>query len=69
MKLLTVTRKAKFAGAMLPYWIISEDVVNEIPARFQKYTEAKMDATGHARPTISPEHLESLGICIQNGET
>ena len=69
MKTLTVTRKSKIAGAMLPYWIISADVINEMPARFQKYTEAKMDATGHARPTIAVEQLDALGVRIGNGET
>ena len=69
MRTLTVTRKGKLAGGMLPYWIISADIINQMPARFQKYTEAKMDATGHARPTIAVEQLDALGIRIGNGET
>lgn len=69
MRTLTVTRKGRIAGAMLPYWIISADVIHEMPARFQKYTEAKMDVTGHARPTIDVGQLDALGVRIGNGET
>ncbi|SCZ81448.1 hypothetical protein [Pseudobutyrivibrio xylanivorans] len=70
MKKIKVTRKKKFAGALMPYWII----VNERKSIFMNDYALNGDicditSSGVPVARISVEELDCLGTRIMNGQT
>lgn len=70
MKKLIITRKKKFSGAILPYWII---VGTRKKLFMQQYgfegDLCKMNFQGFAAARIDVEELDRLGTRIGNGQT
>lgn len=70
MKKLIITRKKKFAGALLPYWIM---VGTRKKLFMQQYgfegDLCKMDFQGFAVARIDVKELDRLGTRIGNGQT
>lgn len=70
MKKLIITRKKKFSGAILPYWII---VGTRKKLFMQHYgfegDLCKMNFQGFAVARIDVEELDRLGTRIGNGQT
>ena len=69
MKTVIITRKKQLANALLPYWIIPAQAVEQQPAHFQTPGQVRLDAAGHPRPTLNPESLAEIGAPVRNGET
>ncbi len=69
MKTVIITRKKQLANALLPYWIIPAQAVEQQPTHFQTLKQVRLDATGHPRPTLNPESLAEIGAPVRNGET
>jgi len=69
VRTIVITRKNKFAGSLLPFWIISADVCMQIPARFQTIDRVLVDWNGQPRSTIHVRMLDEIGVRIKNGET
>jgi len=70
MKKIKVTRKKKFTGALMPYWII----VNERKSIFMNDYALNGDicditSSGVPVARISIEELDCLGTRIMNGQT
>ena len=69
MKTVIITRKKQLANALLPYWIIPAQAVEQQPARFQTMENVRTDSVGRPIPTLNPESLAEIGAPVRNGET
>ena len=69
MKTVIITRKKKFAGALVPYWIIGASIADGMPDRFQTPDTVQVSEAGFPIPTLHPEMLAQLGAPVKNGET
>ena len=68
MKTVIITRKSQLANALVPYWIIPAQAVSLQPTHFQTLDQVRLDATGHPRPTLPTEDLQTLGVPVANGK-
>ena len=69
-KTLIVTRKKKFASALMPYWIIAGISKNDFMEQYGLVDElCGQSESGHPIPRIDMAVLDEIGTRIQNGET
>ena len=67
---VTVTRKKKFAGALMPYWIITGIRKEEFAAKYHIQGDlCQNDRYGRPVPRITIENLDKEGIRIENGKS
>lgn len=69
MKRVIVTREKKFAGALVPFWIVAAELVDRFPSRFQQIGDVQLDGTAFPRPTLPAEALAEVGAPVKNGES
>lgn len=71
MKTITITRKRKFASALMPYWIILSPAGKD---EFMRRHHLEGDLCQHSEtgmpiPRLDTAVLDGIGIRIANGET
>jgi len=67
---ITVTRKKKFAGAVMPYWIITRVSKAEFCAQYGlDGDKCEQSESGFPVPRIDMSVLDETGTRIGNGET
>lgn len=69
MKTVIITRKSQLANALVPYWIIPAQAVEQQPTHFQTLEQVRLDAAGHPRPSLPVEDLQRIGVPVANGQT
>ena len=70
MKNIKVIRKKKFAGAVMPYWIIAHKAKTDFKAEFGLEGDAcNMSMAGFPVSRIDMHILDSIGTRIRNGQT
>lgn len=70
MKIISVTRKKKFAGAVMPYWIIFQKSKADFMSEFGLQDDAcKMSEAGFPVSRIDIHELDCIGTRIMNGQT
>ena len=70
MKTIKVTRKKKFAGAFMPYWIITHEPKADFMVELGLKGDAcEMTGAGFPVPRIDIQLLDSIGTRIMNGQT
>lgn len=71
MKTITITRKRKFASALMPFWIIVSRETRQafMDAHGIESPLGTHDALGQPVPRIAVEELDQIGIRISNGQT
>ena len=70
MEKITVTRKKKFAGAVMPYWIITRVSKAEFCAQYGlDGDKCEQSESGFPVPRIDMSVLDETGTRIGNGET
>ena len=70
MKNIKVIRKKKFAGAVMPYWIIAHKAKTDFKAEFGLEGDAcDMSMAGFPVSRIDMHILDSIGTRILNGQT
>ena len=70
MKSITVTRKKKFASAVMPYWIITRMSKADFCAKYGLEGDmCEQNGSGFPVPRIDINVLDELGTRINNGET
>ena len=70
MKNIKVIRKKKFAGAVMPYWIIAHKAKTDFKAEFGLEGDAcNMSMAGFPVSRIDMHILDSIGTRILNGQT
>ncbi len=70
MKRIKVTRKKKFAGSTMPYWVIVQKKRADFMAEMGLEGEAcKMSEAGFPISRIDIQELDRIGIRIMNGKT
>ena len=70
MKNIKVIRKKKFAGAVMPYWIIVHKAKTDFKAEFGFEGDAcDMSMAGFPVSRIDMHILDSIGTRILNGQT
>ncbi len=68
--MIKVTRKKKFAGAVMPYWIICQESKNDLMSRLELKGDAcEMSEAGFPLPRIDIQELDRIGTRIMNGQT
>jgi hypothetical protein len=68
MKKITIARKKKFAGALVPYWIILGDKEAFMQEHGFTGDLCVMADSGYAVPRITVEELDRIGTRINNGQ-
>ena len=70
MKKIVITRKKKFAGAMMPYWIVYQKTKAEFMSEFGLEGDAcNMSEAGFPIARLDVEELDRIGTRIMNGQT
>ena len=70
MKNIKVTRKKKFAGAIMPYWIIFQKSKTEFMSEFGLEGDAcRMTEAGFPISRLDIQKLDNIGTRIMNGQT
>ena len=70
MKTITVTRKKKFAGAVMPYWVITGVRKAAFCSRYNLSGDlCEQSENGFPIPRIDMKVLDEIGTRISNGET
>lgn len=69
MQKITIVRKKKFAGALVPYWIIIGDKDAFMQEHGFTGDLCEMADSGYAVSRITVEELDSVGVRINNGQT
>ena len=70
MKKIVITRKKKFAGAMMPYWIVYQKTKAEFMSEFGLEGDAcNMSEVGFPIARLDVEELDRIGTRIMNGQT
>lgn len=70
MKKIVITRKKKFAGAMMPYWIVYQKTKAEFVSEFGLEGDAcNMSEAGFPIARLDVEELDRIGTRIMNGQT
>ncbi len=70
MKKIVITRKKKFAGAMMPYWIVYQKTKTEFMSEFGLEGDAcNMSEAGFPIARLDVEELDRIGTRIMNGQT
>jgi len=70
MKTIKVIRKKKFAGAVMPYWIIYSKAKDDFMAEFGLDGDlCEMSESGFPISRIDIQELDRLGTRIMNGQT
>ena len=70
MKKIVITRKKKFAGAMMPYWIVFKKSKAEFMSEFGFEGDAcNMSEAGFPIARLDVEELDRIGTRIMNGQT
>ena len=69
MQKITIVWKKKFAGALVPYWIIIGDKDAFMQEHGFTGDLCEMADSGYAVSRITVEELDSVGVRINNGQT
>ena len=70
MKSIKVTRKKKYAGAVMPYWIITQKSKTAFMTEFGLEGDTcEMSEAGFPISRIDITMLDRIGIRIKNGQT
>ena len=70
MNKIVITRKKKFAGAMMPYWIVYQKTKAEFMSEFGLEGDAcNMSEAGFPIARLDAEELDRIGTRIMNGQT
>ena len=70
MKSIIVTRKKKFAGAVMPYWIITQKSKTAFMTEFRLDGDTcEMSEAGFPISRIDIAMLDRIGIRIMSGQT
>ena len=70
MKTIKVIRKKKFAGVVMPYWIIFSKSTDDFKAEFGFSGDlCEMSESGFPVSRIDIQELDRLGTRIMNGQT
>ncbi|MBO4907830.1 MAG: hypothetical protein J5476_00985 [Lachnospiraceae bacterium] len=70
MKKIVITRKKKFAGAMMPYWIVYQKTKAEFMSEFGLEGDVcNMSEAGFPIARLDVEELDRIGTRIMNGQT
>ena len=70
MKKIVITRKKKFAGAMMPYWIVYQKTKAEFMSEFGLEGDAcNMSEAGFPIARLDVEELDRIGTRIMNGQS
>lgn len=70
MKSIKVTRKKKYAGAVMPYWIITQKSKTAFMTEFGLEGDTcEMSEAGFPISRIDTTMLDRIGIRIKNGQT
>ena len=69
-KILIISRKKKFASALMPYWIIAGISKKDFMELYGLEEDlCQHSESGHPLPRIDMSILDELGTRIKNGET
>ena len=70
MNKIVITRKKKYAGAMMPYWIVYQKTKAEFMSEFGLEGDAcNMSEAGFPIARLDAEELDRIGTRIMNGQT
>jgi hypothetical protein len=69
MAQITIIREKKFAGALMPYWVITGMTKAALQTQYGLQGDFCEAYRGMPVSRLTPEILDSIGVRIANGET